>query len=90
MMYPYLTFDDDTEAMHSDIIEDGGAKKVLVHFERPTEAGFDSIRCEPPSYIWTPWEGAYSSADIDCLEQFLRNNAHLIYKYAAEGGLRVA
>lgn len=54
MMYPYLTFDDGTEVMHSDIIEDGGAKKVLVHFERPTETGFDSIRCELPSYTWTP------------------------------------
>ncbi len=54
MMYPYLTFDDGTEVMHSDIIEDGDVEKVLVHFERPTEAGFDSIRCEPPSYTWTP------------------------------------
>lgn len=54
MMYPYLTFDDGTEVMHSDIIEDGGAKKVLAHFERPTETGFDSIRCEPRSYTWTP------------------------------------
>lgn len=54
MMYPYLTFADDTEVTHSGIIEDGDVKKVLVHFERPTEAGFDFIRCEPPSYTWTP------------------------------------
>ena len=80
MMYPYLTFDDGTEVMHSDIVEDGDVEKVLVHFEGPTEAGFDSIRCKLPSYTWTPWEGAHSSADIDFLEQFLRNNAHLIYK----------
>ena len=54
MMYPYLTFDDDTEVTHSGIIEDGDVEKVLVHFERPTEASFDFIRCEPPSYTWTP------------------------------------
>ena len=47
MMYPYLTFNDDTEVTHSGIIEDGDVEKVLVQFERPTEAGFDSIRCEP-------------------------------------------
>lgn len=90
MMYPYLTFGNGTEMVHSDIIEDDGNRKVLIHFERPTEDGFDSIRCELPSYTWTPWEGHFSAEEIETLEQFLRDNAHLIFKYASEGGLKVA
>ena len=42
MMYPYITFGDGTEAVHSQIIHDGGVDKVLVYFERPREDGFDS------------------------------------------------
>ena len=33
----------------SQILED---RKVVVNFERPTEDGFDSARCELPSYTW--------------------------------------
>lgn len=31
-MHPYLTFDDGTEVVHSDIIHDNGTDKVIVHF----------------------------------------------------------
>lgn len=88
-MYPYLTFNDGTQVVHSDIVEDDGGQKVLVHFERPTDDGFDSVRCELPSYEWTLWEGHFSTDEIDSLEQFLRNNAHLIFRYASEGGLKL-
>lgn len=47
MMYPYMTLADETEIVHSHLI-DGG--KVIVHFERPTESGFDSARFELPTY----------------------------------------
>ena len=42
MMYPYMTLADDTEIVHSHVFDEDGVKKVLVHFERPTEEGFDS------------------------------------------------
>lgn len=45
-MYPYMTFEDGTEVVHSDLITDGDIEKVIVHFERPTAEGFDSARCE--------------------------------------------
>lgn len=90
MMYPYMTFEDGTEVVHSQLIQDGETEKVLVHFERPTDQGFDSARCELPSYVWTNWEGEFSADDKASFEVFLRNNAHLIYRYAAEGGLKVA
>ena len=57
MMYPYMTLADETEIVHSQIIEKDGMKKVIVNFERPTENGFDSARCELPDYKWTEREG---------------------------------
>lgn len=49
MMYPYMTLADGTEIVHSQVIEENGKKKVIVNFERPTEDGFDSARCELPA-----------------------------------------
>ena len=36
VMYPYMSFEDGTEVVHSDLITDGDIEKVIVHFERPT------------------------------------------------------
>lgn len=90
MMYPYMTLEDGTEVVHSQLIEDGETQKVLVHFERPTQNGFDSARCELPSYTWTMWEGAFSADELAQFEEYLRNNAHLLYRYAAQGGIKLA
>lgn len=89
MMYPYMTLADETEIVHSQIIEEDGMQKVLVHFERPTENGFDSARCELPSYNWVLKDG-YTNDEIDMFEKLLRSNAHLLYKYAASGGVNIA
>ena len=89
MMYPYMTLADDTEIVHSQIIDGDGVKKVIVHFERPTEEGFDSARCELPEYKWILRDG-YSDDEIRLFEQLLRSNAHLLYKYAENGGIQIA
>ena len=89
MMYPYMTLSDGTEIVHSHIIQDGKEQKVLVHFERPTEEGFDSARCELPAYKWITRQG-YNDQEISFFEQLLRSNAHLIFKYAADGGIKIA
>ncbi len=89
MMYPYMTLADETEIVHSQIIDDGDKKKVIVHFERPTEEGFDSARCELPDYNWILRDG-YSDEEIAMFEQLLHSNAHLLYKYAANGGIQIA
>ena len=81
MMYPYMTLSDETEIVHSQLIEDKGIKKVIVNFERPTDNGFDSARCELPEYKWT---------EIAFFEKLLHSNAHLLYKYAANGGIKIA
>lgn len=89
MMYPYMTLGDETEIVHSQIIEEDGKQKVIVHFERPTEDGFDSARCELPEYKWTLRQG-YLDEEIAVFEQLLHSNAHLLYKYAANGGIHIA
>ncbi len=89
VMYPYMTLADETEIVHSQIIDENGIQKVIVHFERPTEEGFDSARCELPSYKWIIKEG-YSDDEITTFEQLLHSNAHLLYKYAASGGVQIA
>ena len=89
MMYPYMTLSDETEIVHSQLIEDKGIKKVIVNFERPTDNGFDSARCELPEYKWTEKEG-YSDEQIAFFEKLLHSNAHLLYKYAANGGIKIA
>lgn len=84
MMYPYMTLADETEIVHSQVIEKDGIKKVIVNFERPVENGFDSARCELPDYKWTERIG-YSDVDIAAFEEILRNNAQIIYKCAENG-----
>ena len=34
MMYPYMILADETEIVHSHIIEENGKKKVIVNFEQ--------------------------------------------------------
>ena len=89
MMYPYMTLFDETEIVHSQIIEENNVQKVIVHFERPTEGGFDYERCELPEYKWIQKKG-YSDEEIALFQQLLQSNAHLLYKYAAEGGIQIA
>jgi len=89
MMYPYMTLADETEIVHSQIVEKDGMKKVIVNFERPTEDGFDSARCELPDYKWTERQG-YSDEEIAMFEELLHSNAHLLYRYAENGGIQIA
>lgn len=89
MMYPYITLADETEITHSHILVNDGGEQVEVHFERATEQGFDSARCVLPTYQWKFKEG-FSEEEISFFEEFLRNNAHLLYRYAAQGGIHCA
>lgn len=81
MLYPYMTLIDETEIVYSHLIGHGSAEKVIVHFERPTENGFDSARCELPAYRWVLQDG-YSDREISAFEEFLKKNARQIWEYA--------
>jgi hypothetical protein len=88
-MYSYIILADETEIVHSQILEEDGEKSVEVHFERATEDGFDTARCSLPSYKWIKREG-FSDEDIELFEKLLHNNAHLLFKYAENGEIKIA
>ena len=84
MMYPYLTLPDDTEIVHSDLLENG---RVKVYIETPDEKdGFHHAVCFLPDYEWTEVSG-YSAEEMIRFQTIVRNNAHLIIAGAAEGGI---
>ena len=89
MMYPYVVLSDETEITHSHIIERNTRKEVEVHFERPTDNGFHIARCILPTYEWVKQEG-FSDTEINFFEQILQHSAHLFFKYAEEGGIKIA
>ncbi len=89
MMYPYMTLGDGTEIVHSQLIKEENNQRVIVHFEKPVPEGFWDARCELPDYRWTEVHG-FSDEDIRFFTTWLENNAHLIYRYAANGGIRIA
>lgn len=91
MMYPYVKYSDGTEVVFSSIYIDNDKRECVdVHFERPTESGFDSVRIKLPTYEVTIWEGNYTEEEIDFFKKVVENSSDLFYKYAREGGLKFA
>ncbi len=83
MMYPFLTLDDSTEIVHSEMQEDG---RVKVYLEKPDEKDcFHYATCYLPGYGWEDVFG-FSKADIDRYEEVIRSTAHLILQFSQEGG----
>ena len=84
MMYPFMTLNDDTEIVHSEMKPDG---KVKVYIETPDEkCCFKHATCWLPEYKWENISG-YSESQIEYFKHLLRNNAHLIIEFSQEGGL---
>ena len=55
MMYPFMTLDDNTEIVHSEILKDGTVK---VYIEKPDEKDcFHSATCYLPKYEWKEVNG---------------------------------
>ena len=91
MMYPYVKYSDGTEVVFSNVYSDEDGKECIdVHFERPTENGFDSVRIKLPTYEITVWEGNYTDEEIEFFKKVVENSSDLFYKYAKEGGLKLA
>lgn len=83
MMYPFLTLDDNTEIVHSDMRPDGTVK---VYLERPdARLGFRHATCYLPDYTWEGIVG-FSQAEIDRYHQVIESTAHLILEFSQEGG----
>lgn len=87
MLYPYMTLNDDTEIVHSEMRPDG---RVKVCIERPDEKdGFHHATCYLPQYEWEDIYG-FSNEDMDFFRKFVRNNAHVIIELSQEGNFRDA
>ena len=87
MMYPFLTLNDDTEIVHSDMRDDGTVK---VYIETPDEQYcFRHAACILPGYEWQDIYH-YTDEEIEGLEKIIRDAAHLIMEFAQEGGFENA
>lgn len=82
MMWEYVRLEDDTQISYSDVRDDNTVEVVV---ERPRDWGFDTAKCLLPSNEWTFNEG-FSDGDLAWLNDFIRNNAALIMRFAYEGG----
>ena len=83
MMYPFLRLDDNTEIVHSEWLDDNSVK---VYIEKPVNGGFYSAVCYLPSYEWSEVDG-FNDNDLSVFQEILESTAHLIIRFAREGGL---
>ena len=70
MMYLFCKYADETEVVFSDIKKsDKGEEVLYIHFERPTDEGFDSVRFELPTYNIVYREGNYTEEEIEIFKK---------------------
>ena len=75
MMYPFMTLNDDTEIIHSEMKPDG---RVKVYIETPDEKdGFHNAVCWLPEYRWEKIYG-YSEAEMTYFKKLIREQAQFI------------
>lgn len=87
MLYPYLTLNDDTEIVHSEMFPDG---RVKVYIETPDEKdGFHNATCYLPDYTWENING-YTEEEMEFFKKLVRNNSHVILEFAQEGDYKNA
>lgn len=73
MMYPFLTLDDETEIMHSDVLPDGTVK---VYVEKPDEKDcFHFFTCYLPDYTVKDVFG-FCPEEVEQYMQVIRSTAH--------------
>lgn len=78
MMYPYMTLNDNTEIVHSEMKPDG---RVKVYIERPDEKEcFLTATCWLPQYEWEDING-FSQEDILKFQEIIVSSAHLIMDF---------
>lgn len=72
MMYPFLTLDDETEIVHSELLPNG---RVKVYIERPDKENcFSSASCYLPEYQWIDISG-FTADDIAHYQEIIESCA---------------
>ena len=86
-MYPFLTLDDGTEIVHSQILKQG---KVKVYVEKAdAKDGFHHATCFLPEYRWEDIFG-FTQEDIARYQRIIENSANLIIEFVKDGGFQNA
>ena len=78
-----MKLDDDTEIVHSEILD---GEKVKVYIEKPIYGGFKSATCYLPEYKWDEITG-FTDDEVKKYHEVIESVAHLIIRFANEGGL---
>lgn len=86
MMHAFMQLEDGTEIVHSDIINNDGKELVKVYIEKPVMNGFKSAYCYLPEYKWDEVVG-FDDAEMKILKDIVESTAHLIIRFARQGGL---
>lgn len=87
MMYPFMTLNDETEIVHSEMKPDG---RVKVYIEKPDEKiCFRHATCWLPQYTWEEIYG-FSKEEIQKYQEIIESMAHLIMEFSQEGGFQNA
>lgn len=87
MMYPFMTLDDETEIVHSEMNPDG---QVKVYIEKSDEElCFRHATCWLPEYKWEEVY-AFSEKEISKYQEIIESTAHLIMEFSQEGGFQGA
>ena len=83
MIYPFMTLDDGTEIVHSEMKEDGSVK---VYIERPDAKDcFHHATCWLPDYRWEDIFG-FKKEEMEYYDEFVHSLAHIIIELSQEGG----
>ena len=87
MMYPFMTLDDGTEIVHSEMRKDG---RVKVYLEKPdAKDGFHHATCYLPGYDWEDVFG-FTEEEMKRYQEVIESTAHLILEFSQEGGFENA
>ena len=87
MMYPFMTLDDETEIVHSELLE---GERVKVYVEKPDAKDcFHHMTCYLPEYELEEVYG-FSQNEVDRYMDVIKSTAHLIMQFSKEGGFENA
>ena len=83
MLYQFMTLNDNTEIVHSEMKADG---RVKVYIERPDEEFcFRHAACWLPDYSWEDIHG-FTEEDTAKYQEIIESTAHLLMEFSRGGG----
>lgn len=83
MIYPFMTLNDDTEIVHTEM-DNFGKVKVLIETS-DENLGFKSATCILPNFEWKDIIG-YNDEELNYLKELVDSEKHLILEFSKTGG----